>query len=361
MRTTLLFLAAFLLACEASPQAAAAPTEIPSVTPEIALSTTSTPITPLDTPTPVSSPSTPVSVPTPEPTLSPETDRFLRQLQDFGAEVWPDVEYTCDVNDFIGACIGYDGQVKTHIFFDINFWNGKAITLVISERNEDWIAGCEYPNFEYLNEPLSLRYPPKCSDRRTEKGKAVKALNTMLSEKWPALVGDRRVPPTPTPHPTRTPFPFLAWTPEPEPTPTPFPLGLQFDHEGYMARLTHDGFTFGEGEVRESTNGHTTIILTGPIEELHSAKIIWDDINLTPQADHDLLMFTLVFDYRLSANGAMTGCVFDAFPDDVPLTARGDNYYATADIESDGRYSLTFTSWEHMPAFEPHDLPITCE
>ena len=174
-----------LIACQAAPPAAAAPTEIPSVTPQVALSATETPIKPLDTPTPVSTP-TPAFTPT--PTVSAEDAMLLRKLKQFGAEFWPGVEYNCDVRDFLGACFAYDKPANTRIFFEINFWNKDAKTIIVTTRNEDWVAGCEYPDFEHWDETYNWRYEAtKCIDQRNDKGEAVSGLNNWISKNWPSI------------------------------------------------------------------------------------------------------------------------------------------------------------------------------
>ena len=100
------------------------------------------------------------------------------------------------------------------------------------------------------------------------------------------------------------------------------------------------------------TKDDMTLTLLGPDDDLHSIKLSWN--NETPISELELLTI------HVNPRGE-TWCIIDAFNEPPPsLVIRGDNLYATATIENDKRTSLTYTSWEHMPAFFPNNLPSTC-
>ena len=174
--------------------------------------------------------------------------------------------------------------------------------------------------------------------------------------------------PTSIPTPTRTPkslLPEILMTPIPAlptviiPAPTPYiPEGLDVHgYEQFVFSFETLGFVFevstkdGLKQVSGTKNGMTLTFL-GPNDALHSIKLSWD--NETPIAELEVL--TIHADPR-----GTTWCIIDVFNEPpASLVIRGDYMYATATIENDGRTSLTYTSWEHMPAFLPNNLPSTC-
>ena len=193
-------------------------------------------------------------------------------------------------------------------------------------------------------------------------------------------------PPTATATPTATPKPTA--TPEPPPpmiprlpksvnqfvTPTPPPRrlavvpptgldlhGLDLMRIGNEITKTYSPST---SLTYETVKGEavTLIIASDHKGVVHSAKVLWASKEIPWDELYILGTHVDPDDW--------TGCVLDAAfvahrsgqpRRALPLTARGNWLFATADTEEDGSYSLTYTSWEFMPAFEPDKLPIECE
>ena len=158
-----------------------------------------------------------------------------------------------------------------------------------------------------------------------------------------------------------TPIPDLSanWTPTPSPTPY-LPEGLDVHgYEQFIYRFEALGFVFEvstKDELKQvtGTKDDMTLTLLGPNDGLHSIKLSWDNGMGTPISELELLTI------HVNPRGE-TWCIIDALNESPPsLVIRGDNLYAAAATEDDGQTSLTYTSWEHMPAFFPNNLPSTC-
>ena len=208
----------------------------------------------------------------------------------------------------------------------------------------------------------------------------------------PAATTHPTAVPTPTPPlPTATPRPAAAATPTPEPPPpmiprlpnsvnqfvTPTPTvrrlavvpprgldlhGLDLMRIGSEIKKTSSPSTSLTYETVKLGEAVTLIITSNLHGVVHSAKILWS----SEEMPWDELNF---LGAHVDPDG-WTGCVLDAAfvahrrgqpGRTLPLTARGNWLYATAATEEDGSYSLTYTSWEFMPAFKPDTLPVECE
>ena len=128
----------------------------------------------------------------------------LEYIQEFGLSFWDGVDYTCMARGNTGACIAYDLEYRTYIFFHINRANKRGASLFVTPNRRsdgldvildvtpapphDFVELCTYSDYDrwYLSAYSD------CEEEELPGGLGVAALKIVLEEKWPELLGQIR-------------------------------------------------------------------------------------------------------------------------------------------------------------------------
>ena len=140
---------------------------------------------------------TPYFVSLPAPSIS------LEHLQEFGRSFWDGVEYTCTARGNTGACITYDAEYKTYIFFAINNATKVGASYFVTPNKRfdvlsafdvtpdpphDFIEFCTYSDYERWH----LIAYSNCTEETLPAGQGLAVLSIVLKEKWPELLDEIR-------------------------------------------------------------------------------------------------------------------------------------------------------------------------
>ena len=185
MTRTLLLICVFFIACnQYTPPPPSTP--LPAATALVPTYRTPTPLGTAYSPTPTSVSS-----------ISQE------HLQAFGRNFWSGVEYTCVTRGSTGACITFDSEYSTYIFFVINKATKEGASYFVTPNREDvflvlrnetpapphdFIELCTYSDYEHWH----LTAYSDCNETTLPGGEGVAALSIVLEEKWPKLLDEIR-------------------------------------------------------------------------------------------------------------------------------------------------------------------------
>ena len=137
------------------------------------------------------------------------TGASLEYLHEFGQSFWDGVDYKCAARYSAGACITYDSEYRTYIFFAINRATKQGVSYFVTPNKQDvlsvvfealghrdvtpapphdFVELCTYSDYDRWH----LSVYSDCEEEELPGGLGVAALKIVLADKWPELLGGIR-------------------------------------------------------------------------------------------------------------------------------------------------------------------------